>query len=269
MKRTASPLNLLFTSLFRLFMIGFLSVSVVGCFGDGGDEDLEDDIELSEEESPAELDDEGGEELGSLAGSEVLDPSAADGLIGDSATGEEALIPAESFNTEELAASGDASLVPGGEEVAQDSTHHSGESFTYHIKRGDWLSKIAIQVYGDMSKWPEIARANRKITNPDLIYAGDTLMIPIINAQAEEFAKSYQAQHHSGAAVTPEASENSQANHHPAQQTYEVQAGDSLSSIAATLLGSAAQWKALLEHNNQIERPELLQVGMQLNVPHV
>ena len=50
---------------------------------------------------------------------------------------------------------------------------------TYTVKKGDSLSKIAKEVYGDMKQWRKIADANRdRIKNPDLIQPGWVLVIP-------------------------------------------------------------------------------------------
>ncbi|MCY7348365.1 MAG: LysM peptidoglycan-binding domain-containing protein [Pyrinomonadaceae bacterium] len=50
------------------------------------------------------------------------------------------------------------------------------------VKSGDWLSKIAIQYYGDMNKWKTIYEvpANKATigANPDLIKPGQQLIIP-------------------------------------------------------------------------------------------
>ena len=55
----------------------------------------------------------------------------------------------------------------------------SGEPRTYVVKKGDSLSKIAKQFYGDMKLWKKIFEANRdKISNPDLIRPGQKLVIP-------------------------------------------------------------------------------------------
>jgi len=55
----------------------------------------------------------------------------------------------------------------------------SGEPRTYVVKKGDSLSKIAKQFYGDMKLWKKIFEANRdKISNPDLIRPGQQLVIP-------------------------------------------------------------------------------------------
>ena len=50
---------------------------------------------------------------------------------------------------------------------------------TYTVKKGDNLSKIAKQFYGDPGKWKKIHAANSdKIPNPDLIHPGLQLTIP-------------------------------------------------------------------------------------------
>jgi nucleoid-associated protein YgaU len=59
----------------------------------------------------------------------------------------------------------------------------SGSSSTaeklYVVKKGDSLSKIAKQEYGDASKWRRIFEANKdKIKDPDLIHPGQELKIP-------------------------------------------------------------------------------------------
>jgi nucleoid-associated protein YgaU len=50
---------------------------------------------------------------------------------------------------------------------------------TYTVVRGDSLSKIAKQFYGDAKQWRKIFDANKdKIKNPDLIQPGWVLTIP-------------------------------------------------------------------------------------------
>lgn len=49
----------------------------------------------------------------------------------------------------------------------------------YIVKKGDNLSNIAKQFYGDPGKWKKIHAANSdKIPNPDLIHPGLELTIP-------------------------------------------------------------------------------------------
>ena len=51
---------------------------------------------------------------------------------------------------------------------------------TYTVKKGDSLSAIARQVYGDAGKWKKIYEANKGVIggNPNLIYPGQTYTIP-------------------------------------------------------------------------------------------
>ncbi len=52
----------------------------------------------------------------------------------------------------------------------------------YTIKKGDSLSKIAKNEYGDGGKWRELYNANREIIdNPDLIYPGQRIRIPALD----------------------------------------------------------------------------------------
>ncbi len=53
------------------------------------------------------------------------------------------------------------------------------EPVTYTVVRGDCLWKIARKFYGDGKKWADIYNANASIIkNPNLIYAGQVLLIP-------------------------------------------------------------------------------------------
>ena len=73
----------------------------------------------------------------------------------------------------ETTTSADFSDVSGG----SSSTLRGGK--TYTVKKGDSLSKIAKQFYGDGGKWKAIHAANsEKIPNPDLIHPGLELIIP-------------------------------------------------------------------------------------------
>lgn len=69
--------------------------------------------------------------------------------------------------------------VTGNEARADSSSSNSGQR-THVVQPGDCLWNLAKQYYGDGSKYQIIADANSQITNPDLIYDGDTLIIPYI-----------------------------------------------------------------------------------------
>lgn len=58
-------------------------------------------------------------------------------------------------------------------------TNPEPEAVFYVVKKGDSLSKIAKEFYGDYKRYPEIFEANKPmLTDPDLIYPGQTLRIP-------------------------------------------------------------------------------------------
>ena len=53
------------------------------------------------------------------------------------------------------------------------------EARFYEVKKGDYLSKIAKEMYGDAMKYPVIFEANKPmLKDPDLIYPGQVLRIP-------------------------------------------------------------------------------------------
>ncbi len=53
------------------------------------------------------------------------------------------------------------------------------EAKFYTVVKGDTLSKIAKQFYGDPNKYPQIFEANKPmLTHPDKIYPGQVLRIP-------------------------------------------------------------------------------------------
>ena len=55
------------------------------------------------------------------------------------------------------------------------------EAQFYEVKRGDSLSKIAKQFYGDPMKYKIIFEANQPmLDNPDTIFPGQTLRIPTL-----------------------------------------------------------------------------------------
>jgi len=52
--------------------------------------------------------------------------------------------------------------------------------FAQHtVNRGDTLSRIATEFYGDASKWPRVFEANRnQLAGPDVIFPGQVLRVP-------------------------------------------------------------------------------------------
>ena len=127
-----------------------------------------------------------------------------------------------------------------------------GDSFSYTIVRGDWLSKISQRVYGRISDWPTIADANPQISNPDLIYYDNVITIPITNDQSRSFANSYVNN-------TPKVKDGSKKIY------IVVKAGDTLGEIAQKVSGTSKNWKKIWEQNaSTLENPDKLAVGQVL-----
>ncbi len=67
-----------------------------------------------------------------------------------------------------------------GNSVKQESKENQKETIsgaTYQVVKNDSLWSIAVRAYGDGYKWVEIAREN-KLTNPNMIYTGNVLVLP-------------------------------------------------------------------------------------------
>ncbi len=64
------------------------------------------------------------------------------------------------------------------DDVAVSESDDSGTTY-YTVKKGDILSRISKEVYGDANKYNVIFEANRPmLKSPDLIYPGQVLRIP-------------------------------------------------------------------------------------------
>ncbi len=66
----------------------------------------------------------------------------------------------------------------------------------------------------------------------------------------------------------PAAEAEAPAPEAPAERTYTVESGDSLSAIAERMYGSAAEWPKIFEANrDQLDNPDLIQPGQTLRIP--
>jgi nucleoid-associated protein YgaU len=75
--------------------------------------------------------------------------------------------------------SGSSSTAPAPVPQADGNIAPINVSRTYVVVKGDSLSKIAKQQYGEASQWRRIYEANRDlIKDPDLIFPGQELRIP-------------------------------------------------------------------------------------------
>lgn len=75
--------------------------------------------------------------------------------------------------------SGGSSTAPEARPADLPDAADAGARRTYTVKSGDTLSEIAKREYGNASDWRRIYEANKdSIKNPDLIYPGQTFIIP-------------------------------------------------------------------------------------------
>jgi nucleoid-associated protein YgaU len=129
--------------------------------------------------------------------------------------------------------------------------------FTYTVVRGDSLSSIAQKIYNDGNLWTLIASANN-LANPQVIHAGNVLVIPPSTASAQ----------------APPASATlgaSTANSVRPGSTYTVKSGDTLWDLAIRAYGSGYEWYRIDQANRPIPRnglgKPLIFSGQQLQIP--
>lgn len=113
-----------------------------------------------------------------------------------------------------------------------------GSKMSYIVQRGDTLAKIATKIYGDPSRWTELANFTG-LANPRLIYPGDVVYYQLTE-QSMAFAAAYES-------VT--------------RSEVQVMEGDTLSTIASRVLGSSANWKLIWRQNDNIDNPDRLTAG--------
>ena len=83
------------------------------------------------------------------------------------------------------------SLSGGGAQTSRDSRTGAAQQRSYTVQAGDTLWGIAQQYYGDGRQYTRLAQANRDIvSNPNLIYPGQTLVIPAADSLPEAGAGS-------------------------------------------------------------------------------
>lgn len=119
----------------------------------------------------------------------------------------------------------------------------------HQVKPGETLSEICLRHYGDVSLSDELARYNG-LGNPNALRAGHRLRLPA-TAELGRPARTD---------MPPPEPES--------RDTYEVRPGDTLTEIAARLLGSSAKWEQLYEANRGvIDDPDRVRAGTVLRIP--
>ena len=128
--------------------------------------------------------------------------------------------------------------------VEGSSLPEMGAKLAYVVKKGDTLGDIAQNIYGDKSKWRDLARWSG-FSNPHLIFPGN-LVYYQYTEQSAAFAQKYENQ--------------------PKSEVV-VQAGDSLSGIAERVYGNSSHWVIIWRHNGHVTNPDRIEVGQVITYP--
>lgn len=122
---------------------------------------------------------------------------------------------------------------------------------TYLVKSGETLGEIASRELGSFARWSEIAQLNGNL-DPKKVRAGMKLALPAD-------AKTPAVTQKSAAKV------NGRGESMPGG-SYVVRSGDTLSGIAAKVLGNEGRWPEIAVLNPGVD-PKRLKVGSRLRVP--
>ena len=127
----------------------------------------------------------------------------------------------------------------------------------YEVKRGDTLSGICAEYYGDAGLFPALQKANG-LKSPDLV-PGQTISLPpraALTSNSPQTAPPAQPEQ-------PAPTETVRKN-----RTYTVQKGDMLERIARRELGDGRRANEIFEMNrDQLSSPDDIQPGMVLRLP--
>jgi len=128
---------------------------------------------------------------------------------------------------------------------------------TYVVKAGDTLGEISLKTLGSSKRWREIQAVNKDL-DPKRLFVGATLKLP--TGAKGDSALELQPQTREAAPAEPRQA--------PAagNTTYTVRAGDTLSRIAQTQLGTSKRWREIVALNPKVD-PDRLFVGARLRMP--
>jgi nucleoid-associated protein YgaU len=126
----------------------------------------------------------------------------------------------------------------------------------YVVQKGDSLIRIAARTLGNGSRWKEIQSLNGGL-DPQRLQPGMKIVLP---ASAKPYkAGGTDAAPSKAPNSTPRASSSTGA-------TYVVRSGDTLSRIAARMLGDGGRWRDLVAANPGLD-PNRLLVGKKIVIP--
>lgn len=169
--------------------------------------------------------------------------------------------------------------------LAQADSSKDRASWRKHqVKEGESLYSIASYYLGNGTKWPAILKANPRLKSAAHVRSGMTLLIPVepgcpttIPEPKQTLAQAPKKTPSSAFVPTDTASDTagdhetlevSTASSTKAGKHYTVQPGDTLSSIAASQMGTRSAWKKLYKANKHVlASPNHLKLGQKLTIP--
>ena len=138
---------------------------------------------------------------------------------------------------------------PKKEEKAEEVTKEKEK--VYIVKKGDYLWKIAQEVYGSGYNWVDIAKAN-KLENPGVLYRGQKLKLPKVEKKV--------LTNKSNPKVKVTTDKVIKGDH------YKVQKGDNLWQIAVRAYQDGYKWVEIAKAN-KLKNPNVIEVGQNLVIP--
>ncbi len=140
----------------------------------------------------------------------------------------------------------------------------------HYVKTGESLWQIAQQYYGNGEFWRVVAQANPKAVGSNgSVRVGVRLVVPnkaALSTRPGDPRASADRQNPSRLPVqsaTPQTGATASS-----ERFYTVQANDSLSKIAADVLGEPDRWEDIYNANRKVlDHPDQLKVGQRLTIP--
>lgn len=122
---------------------------------------------------------------------------------------------------------------------------------TYTVQSGDDLWDISVKNYNTGYNWVDLAKANN-ITDPNMIYAGQKLVIPQVTPIVPQTNISSGEKGSTTASNVPE--------------KYTIVHGDNLWTIAVKVYNNGYKWSEIAQANN-LSDPNLIHAGNVLKLP--
>lgn len=232
-----------------LFVLALFSLGFLGCTS-SSDEATSEPVEQSDQQDAATLGDNGltleeqEVELGETNENENVNPIEFEDQEAMDAGAEQGMAQALKEDSKPMEMEAQA---PAQEMMPTMVADEQNESLSYIVRKGDSLSLIARRAYGDLSQWKQLAQVNANISNPNRIFPGDVISIPLNSDKAKSFAKKYHNMEETS------------------RVTEVVKPGDTLEKIAKRVLGEDGNWKQVWQQNRtKISNPHMIQIGQEV-----